>query len=104
MLRNISGSILNDMLDIHGLPIRAQKKLYDLDRKLVNTDEYMGVCYFWHRDYCLTLRAVTPRIRRLVHAKLREANLVPRGKSDLHAEIVAKYTAGQMEMFDEDIN
>ena len=67
------------------------KKLLDLDRSFIGTEDYLGYDHFWSHQYRHDLRDATAYRRRLVHKKLCEENLDPSGTSPEHAAIVLKY-------------
>ena len=38
-------------INLNSTTTKAFKKIFDLDMTLVNSEDYLGVCYFWDRDY-----------------------------------------------------
>lgn len=72
------------------LTSKARNGLWELDDKYVDTDDYMGIAYFWNIEYKWELRDASPKLRRKVHAAFRKAKLKVDDESEEHAAIVAK--------------
>ena len=67
------------------------KKISELDMMLVNTDDYLGVCYFWHSSYRhFGLRDTTIAKRKRVHKTMMNNGLDVTQKSDEHSNIIMK--------------
>lgn len=42
-------------------------KLWDLDKTLIGTNEYMGFAYFWDHEVKHTMREATTKFKKVVH-------------------------------------
>jgi hypothetical protein len=67
------------------------ENLLQLDRELVGTSEYMGLCIFWAYEYRHILRDVSDHTRRQIHAAFLKAGLDVRGVSPKHEEILKRF-------------
>ena len=63
-------------------------QLYSLDSSFIGTSDYMGIAYFWSREYCHDLRDASPIDRVSVHRSFLEFDLPLDGASDLHQELI----------------
>lgn len=70
-------------------------KLVELDKANIGTADYMGLAFFWSREYKHGMRAASPETRAAVHAAMLLAGLDVRGESDQHEAIVQAYTEGE---------
>jgi hypothetical protein len=74
------------------ITMNASMMLLDLDQQLVNTEDYMGMAYFWSREYRHYLRDATDSQRRRIHKQLLTEGLEVDGESKRHMEIIQKIT------------
>ena len=49
------------------LNLKAHQLLWDLDKKLIGTSEYMGLAYFWDHEVKHTMRDATTKFKKAVH-------------------------------------
>jgi len=80
-----------DNLNLNGLTFQAYDAIRRLDETFIDTDNYMGIAWFWNYHYRHYLRDVSRFRRRLVHKKLREAGLDVSAKSPAVTEIVERW-------------
>ena len=67
----------------------AFTKLLVLDELLINTENYMGIAYFWAYEYRHLLRD-NRKHRVRIHEMLRNAGLNVTEESDVHEQIIKK--------------
>lgn len=72
--------------------IEATGKLMALDETLVGTPHYMGVAYFWSREYRHYLRDATAAQRCAVHDAWLKAGLELTGDSNQHMQLITNIT------------
>ena len=49
------------------LNIKAFQMLWNLDKKLIGSEEYMGFAYFWDHEVKHTMRDATTKFKKAVH-------------------------------------
>lgn len=74
----------------YSLDIRFYLLKHDLDKKLVGTRFYMGLCYFWNIEYKHYLRDATYKERKEVHKEFIKNKLDLVGVSNKHLNIIKK--------------
>lgn len=75
------------------LPVKTHSafvKLWELDKTLVGTPDYLGIAYFWDCEYKQLLRIATPNQCKTVHDRLLAAGLKLDGVSDQHKAIIER--------------
>ena len=78
-------------INLNSVSNKTFKKISELDMMLVNTDDYLGVCYFWHSSYRhFGLRDTTIAKRKRVHKTMMNNGLDVTQKSDEHSNIIMK--------------
>tara|TARA_R110000772_G_scaffold2213_6_gene7654 strand:+ start:1702 stop:1968 length:267 start_codon:yes stop_codon:yes gene_type:complete len=78
-------------INLNSVSNKTFKKISELDLTLVNTDDYLGVCYFWHSSYKhFGLRDTTIAKRKRVHKAMMDNGLDVTHKSDEHSNIITK--------------
>jgi|TARA_R110000822_G_scaffold39888_3_gene109133 hypothetical protein len=76
-------------INLNSTTTKAFKKIFDLDMTLVNSEDYLGVCYFWDHDYRHTgLRDASVSKRKRVHNALMNAGLDVTKASNDHLNII----------------
>lgn len=86
------GNTLVNTRHMGAITMNAYFMLKELDQQLVNTEDYMGMAYFWGHEYKHYLRGATDSQRRRVHKQLLTEGLELNGKSKRHLEIIQKIT------------
>lgn len=66
----------------------AYDKVRELDATFIGTPNYMGVAFFWNREYRHSLRAASHAVRRRIHRSFLRAGLSLDGYSVEHDAIV----------------
>lgn len=83
-------------LNINSLKWNAIIAILRADEKLIGTESYMGVAWFWNKEYKHYLRGdikpITYCTRRRVHNALLNAGLAVDGCSDQHLAIITRFT------------
>jgi hypothetical protein len=82
--RNVCGSPM--------LTDRMFEILYRIDESMVGTPDYMGIAYWWARDYRHIMRDATTRERVMAHHAVIEQGLPVGGASQKHEEIIMRST------------
>ena len=78
-------------INLNSVSNKTFKKISELDMTLVNTDDYLGVCYFWHSSYKhFGLRDTTIAKRKRVHKSMMDNGLDVTKSSDEHLKIIKK--------------
>src|SRR3990167_8775297 len=81
--------------EINKIPLTttAFMRLLDLDEKLVETRDYMGLAYFWAHSVKHYLREASPIQRKKIHDALLKAGkqLVEDNPDDEYLAIIKKY-------------
>jgi hypothetical protein len=78
-------------INLIGLSPIAQDAILFADQKLIGTEAYIGVAWFWNNEYKHCMREASIAVRRKVHKAFLKAGLPVDGESDKHLEIVARY-------------
>ena len=78
----------------------AYQKVFDLDQKLVGTNAYLGIYYFWGHEYKHYLRDATYCQRRKIHNIALEQGIDPIKKNDAMWKLVGKV----LKLSDEEVN
>tara|TARA_R100001244_G_scaffold68708_1_gene56162 strand:- start:192 stop:554 length:363 start_codon:yes stop_codon:yes gene_type:complete len=82
-------------LNLYTLTPEAMHELWEVDRKLVGTEHYMGLCYFHNHGYRFIMRdEPTISTRRRIHAELLKRGLKVGAMSREHNEVIAKFLTG----------
>ena len=66
--------------------------LHSLDETFQNTDDYMGLSFFWNYEYRHYLRDANCSKRKLAHDRILRAGLCLIDKSPEHLAIIRKAT------------
>jgi len=78
-------------INLNTISTKTFKKISDLDMKLINTEDYLGIAYFWHHNYRNTgLREVTIAKRKRIHLALMNDGLDVTQSSSEHLKIIKK--------------
>jgi hypothetical protein len=78
-------------INLIGLSPVAQDAIHFTDEKLIGTDAYIGVAWFWNNEYKHCMREASIVVRRKVHKAFLKAGLPVDGVSNEHRVIVARY-------------
>jgi hypothetical protein len=82
---------MNNHINLNTISSKTYKKISDLDMKLINTEEYLGVCYFWDHKYRHAgLREASIAKRKRIHNALMNEGLDVTKSSDEHLNIINK--------------
>mgnify|MGYP003625056354 CR=1 FL=1 len=82
---------MNYSINLNTISSKTYKKISDLDMKLINTEDYLGVCYFWDHKYRNTgLREASIAKRKRIHLALMNDGLDVTKSSDEHLKIIKK--------------
>ena len=78
-------------INLNSINNKTFKKISDLDMTLINTEDYLGVCYFWDHKYRHSgLREATISKRKRVHHAIMNEGLDVTKSSDEHLKIIKK--------------
>ena len=85
---------MREMTECVTIPLSGEMfiKLYEWDKTLIGTEEYMGLAYFWSHEYKHYLRAATCLQRKNAHDRILRAGLELSGESDEHLRIIESAT------------
>lgn len=77
-------------IDLPAVTFKALVKLSEADRKLVNTDDYIGLAWFWSftNPQNKALSSASTSDRRKIHHEFRAQGLELDGDSGIHRMIV----------------
>jgi hypothetical protein len=76
------------MINLNNITFKAFSDIYELDKRYVGTDDYLGVAYFWNYDYRHYLRDTNNHRRKRVHDLFLREGLDVGGSSDKHLKII----------------
>ena len=80
------------MINLNNITFKAFSDIYELDKRYVGTDDYLGVAYFWNYEYRHYLRDTTNHRRKRVHDLFLKEGLDVAGSSDRHLKIIQNIT------------
>jgi hypothetical protein len=80
------------MININNITTKAFCDIYDLDTKYVGTKNYLGLAFFWNREYRHYMRDISSAKRKKIHNLFIQNNLDIAGNSNKHFEIIKKVT------------
>lgn len=80
------------MINLNTLTTKAFSDIYELDRKYIGTNNYLGLAYFWNYEYRHYLRDTSNSRRKKVHDLFLRECLDVAGSSDRHLEIIRQVT------------
>ena len=79
-------------INLNTIAYEAFVKIYDLDQSFINTNNYIGLAYFWAYEYRHYLRDATIAQRKKVHRLFLKNNLIIDQASEKHFNIIKSVT------------
>lgn len=78
-------------INLNSVSNKTFRLISELDSTLINSDDYLGVCYFWHHSYRhFGLRDATISQRKRIHKAMMDNGLDVTQESDEHYKIINK--------------
>tara|TARA_R110001592_G_scaffold98590_1_gene281337 strand:- start:227 stop:496 length:270 start_codon:yes stop_codon:yes gene_type:complete len=82
-------------INLNSVSNKTFRLISELDSTLVNSDDYLGVCYFWHSSYKhFGLRDTTIAKRKRIHKAMMDNGLDVTQESVKHYKIIHKIMYG----------
>jgi hypothetical protein len=79
-------------INLNTITGEAFVKIYEIDRNFINTNNYLGLAYFWAYEYRYYLRDASIAQRKKVHNLFLKNNLIIDHASEKHFEIIKSIT------------
>jgi hypothetical protein len=81
-----------DAINLNTITGEAFVKIYEIDQNFINTNNYLGLAYFWAYEYRHYLRDATISQRKKVHNLFLKNGLIIDHASEKHFEIIKLIT------------
>jgi hypothetical protein len=81
-----------DAINLNTITSQAFVKIYEIDQSFINTNNYLGLAYFWAYEYRHYLRDASIAQRKKVHNLFLKNNLIIDHASEKHFEIIKSIT------------
>jgi hypothetical protein len=79
-------------INLNTITSQAFVKIYEIDKSFINTNNYLGLAYFWAYEYRHYLRDSSIAQRKKVHNLFLKNNLIIDSVSEKHFEIIKLIT------------
>lgn len=81
-----------DAINLNTISSNAFLKIYEIDQNFINTNNYLGIAYFWSHNYRHYLRDASIAQRKKVHKLFLQNNLIVFEDSEKHFNIIKQVT------------
>lgn len=79
-------------INLNTITGEAFVKIHEIDQSFINTNNYLGLAYFWAYEYRHYLRDATIEQRKKVHKLFLKNNLIIDQTSEKHFNIIKSVT------------